>query len=439
MNMNVKPEDLTAAVDSTDGTARVNTIAFHISVFLAAFLVVFSRRPDAILNAQFWAEDGKFWYADAYHFGLHSLLMAEAGYLHTLPRIVALFTLLFPLAVAPLVMNLCAIVMQILPVNLFLSSRFSSISMGTRLLGSLLYLVLPNSFEIHANSTNIQWHLALVGCLVLLAARNEERTWRILDLAILALVAIDSPLGIPLIPIAALLWWQRRDVRSKLSLAMLIPGTVFQIVAVLLSHSRRSAPNGATLTRLTSILGGQVFLSSVLGLRTFIQFYFVQHLRYLFVIEAISLIAGLAIILYAFRYAPTELKLFILFATLVLGMALSHPLASMESEYPQWDLMQIPGIGNRYYFFPMLALLASVVWMLKSSAFKSRIPRYAAVLFLSLLLVGIYRDFEYRPYTDLQFQRFAAEFDRTAPGTQFAIPLNPVIQGYDWTMQLTKR
>ena len=76
--MNVKPEDPTAAVDSTDGIAGVKTIAFHISVFLAAFLVVFSRRPDAILNAQFWAEDGKFWYADAYHFGAHSLLMAEA-------------------------------------------------------------------------------------------------------------------------------------------------------------------------------------------------------------------------------------------------------------------------------------------------------------------------------------------------------------------------
>jgi hypothetical protein len=370
MNMKVKPEDLTAAVDSTDGKARVKTIAFHISVFLAAFLVVFSRRPDAILNAQLWAEDGKFWYADAYPFGLHSLLMAEAGYLHTVPRIVALFTLLFPLAVAPLLMNLCAIVIQILPVNLFLSSRFSSISMGTRLLGSLMYLVLPNSFEIHANSTNIQWHLALLACLVLLAARNEERTWRIFDLAILALVAIDSPLGIPLIPIAALLWWQRRDLRSKLSLAMLIPGTVFQILAVLLSHSRRSAPNGATLTRLTSILGGQVFLSSVLGVRTFIQFYF-AHLRYWFVIEAISLAVGLAIILFAFRYAPTELKLFILFATLVLGMALSHPLVSMESEYQQWNLLQIPGFGNWYYFFPMLALLASLVWMLQSPALKS--------------------------------------------------------------------
>jgi len=175
----------------------------------------------------------------------------------------------------------------------------------------------------------------------------------------------------------------------------------------------------------------------VLGVRTFIQFYF-AHLRYLFVIEAISLAVGLAIILFAFRYAPTELKLFILFAMLVLGMALSHPLVSMESEYQQWNLLQIPGFENRYYFFPMLALLASLVWMLKSPALKSRIPRYAALLFLTLLLVGICRDFEYSPSKDLQFQRLAAEFDRTAPGTRFAIPLNPHIPGYDWTMQLTK-
>lgn len=414
---------------------------FQCIIFVFSFLVLFSRRPDAFLNAQFWAEDGKFWYADAYQFGLRSLLMAEAGYLHTFPRLVGYLALLFPLALAPLVMNLCAIVFQILPVNLFLSSRFSSIPLGIRALGSLIYLAIPNSFEIHANATNIQWHLALLGCLVLLAEPGITLAWRVFDATALAVVAIDSPLGVPLIPIAALLWWQRKDRESRFALAMLVPGTVLQLLVAILSHSRRSAPNGATFGRLTCILGGQVFLSSLLGIRTFIQFYFVDHLNYLFLVEAISMILGLAVIAYTLCFAPAKLKIFILFASLVLVMGLSHPLASMESEYQQWELMQIPGVCNRYYFFPMLALLASLVWMLTldTPRSKSRIPQYTAAALLSLLLIGICRDYEYRPFKDLQFQKFAREFDGATPGFQLTIPLNPVLQGYDWSMHLTKR
>src|SRR6266481_9192919 len=147
----------------------------HAAYFAVSFLILFSRRPDAILNPQFYAEDGTYWYADAYHFGLRCLFMPEAGYLHTVPRLVALFTLLFPLAVAPLIMNICALFVQILPVSLFLSARVRSIPLPIRLLGSFLYLALPNSAEIHANTTNIQWHLALVVLLVLLAPDESSR------------------------------------------------------------------------------------------------------------------------------------------------------------------------------------------------------------------------------------------------------------------------
>ena len=49
-------------------------IVFQTIIWLAAFLMIFSRRPDAILHAQFFAEDGKAWYADAYQFGARCLL-----------------------------------------------------------------------------------------------------------------------------------------------------------------------------------------------------------------------------------------------------------------------------------------------------------------------------------------------------------------------------
>src|SRR5258706_6432963 len=240
-------------------------LLLHLCIFLAAFLVLFLRRPDALLNAQFYAEDGKYWYAEAYNLGWRCLLIPVGGYLNTLSRLIGLFSLLFPLLRAPLVMNICALAVGALPVSLFLSSRFIAIPLKLRLIGCALFLAIPNAFEIHGNTTNIQWHLALVGLLVLLGRQDDRLGWRIFDFLILAILSLDGPLGMLLIPIALLLRLIRKNSRFTAALLALIPPAVLQLVVLAVSGSRRTAPNGATLKLFTSIIGGQVFFSSVLG------------------------------------------------------------------------------------------------------------------------------------------------------------------------------
>jgi hypothetical protein len=416
------------------GMSRSSKIAFHVGIFLLAFLVLFSRRPDAILNPQFYAEDGTYWYVNAYQAGFHCLLMPNGGYLNTLSRLIGLFAVVVPFAWAPLVMNLGALAAHILPVNIFLSSRFNAIPIETRLLGCLIYLGAPNSFEIYANTTNIQWHLALAGLLVLLARGETGRAWRILDFTILIVSVLDGPLGILLIPVTAVLCWKRKDKRSIVALAALVPGAILQTLIILFSGSRPASTNGATIERLTGILGGQVFLSSILGLRTFIQLYF-AHVHFLFLIQVVALVVGLAILLYAVLYGPLELKLFLLYAAITLSVALIRPYAILRGNYEQWQLMQTPGITNRYWFFPMLAFLASLIWMVSGSIHTRKAARYTALAVLALLPIGVYRDWHYRPFMDLGFREFAADFERAAPGTKITIPINPV----NWEMQFTKR
>src|SRR6516225_449539 len=106
------------------GTTAGSRIDFHAVVFLIALLILFSRRPDALLNPQFYAEDGTYWYVNAYEAGFRCLLMPNGGYLNTLSRLIGLIALLVPFAWAPLVMILSAMAAHILPVNIFLSSRF---------------------------------------------------------------------------------------------------------------------------------------------------------------------------------------------------------------------------------------------------------------------------------------------------------------------------
>jgi hypothetical protein len=127
-----------------------DSYSFYIASSALSFLILFSRRPDVITNPQFWAEDGRVWYADAYNHGLmYSLLTPEAGYFQTISRIVAVFAQVFPLAYAPLVFNLAAIFVKLIVVNFLLSSRFSRLipDLRYRILIACIYLALPHSLR----------------------------------------------------------------------------------------------------------------------------------------------------------------------------------------------------------------------------------------------------------------------------------------------------
>src|SRR3984885_10708428 len=118
---------------------------WHAVVFSAAFVAIFSRLPGALLHPQFFAEDGWVWYQQAYNLHwLPSLGIAQAGYLQTLPRLVAGAALLFPMQWAPLIMSLVGAVIQVLPVTALLSRRCMPWGpLPVRILMSALYLAIP--------------------------------------------------------------------------------------------------------------------------------------------------------------------------------------------------------------------------------------------------------------------------------------------------------
>ena len=118
---------------------------------------------------------------------------------------------------------------------------------------------------------------------------------------------------------------------------------------------------------------------------------------------------------------------------LVLALAMRHPLASFAGQFKQWELMEIPGCGNRYYYFPMLAFLATPVWMLSYRVAKSRFSRCAALLVLLGLPIGIFRDWQYKPFPDKDFKTYVTQFEQLPAGARFSIPIHPM-----WQMDLIK-
>ena len=426
-----------STIDRRLSRIRDHQVVLHLAIFSLAFFVLFLRRPDALLNAQFYAEDGKYWYADAYHFGFRCLWMPLDGYLNSVSRLIGLLTLLFPLAYAPLIMNVAGLLGAILPVNIFLSSRFGSIPIALRIFASVWYLLLPNSYEIHANTTNLHWHLALVGCLVLLAKPGGTAAWRVFDCMVLASLALAGPLGILLVPVAVVLRWTSKDQSYNLFLGALIPGAVLQALLILFSGSRPSPTNGATFQQLAGILGGQLFLSSIFGLKEFVRLYYVGNPVLLSFLELVALALGVPVMTYAVLYGPVRLKLFILFSVTVLILGLTHPLVDPSSVVPQWQLLQTPGIGNRYYFFPMVAFFASLIWMLGILTPTPKMARYLAGVILLFVPFGIYTDRQYFRFKDLHFRAFAAQFEQASPGTRVTIPVYPGTG--PWQMELAKK
>jgi hypothetical protein len=149
------------------------------------------------------------------------------------------------------------------------------------------------------------------------------------------------------------------------------------------------------------------------------------HARILSILEMTATAIGVAIVLYPLRSGALQLRLFILFSALILTACLARPLAGGTG--CQWEIMR----GRREHS-PLLAFRAALLWIVQTA--KARTLRYLAMAILLLMPVGIFRDWRYRPFLDMDFKGFAAASERAARGTKFVVSINP-----DWEMYLTKK
>jgi len=403
----------------------------HILIFISAFSIIVLRRPDAILNPQFWAEDGALWYANAYNDGIRSVLIPQNGYLQTISRLVAAIAQFLPFEWAPFIFNGVAIFIQILPVIFLLSSRFSALipNRYNRIFLSILYLALPNSWEIHANLTNAQWHLALLAFMVIVAKPDNLPVWRCFDTGVVLLSGLSGPFSILLVPIAAIRIWLDRE-RWLIVLFLLVSASALvQTLCLLLAWQTRSQMFlGATPELLVRILSGQVFLGALIGQGGYS--WVVSSSEWRFIPALFIALIGLMVMIYALLKGPVELRFFIIFALLTFSTALISPQASATN--PQWQVLTLPGVGGRYWFIPMLAFISVLIWMLRKSS--SPKLRLLAMMALAGMLIGIIMDWQQPPYVDLNFKEHAHRFEGSPIGTEIVIPINPP----GWYMSLTK-
>ena len=423
----IAPEPMAAKALSTPERTGLRWY-WQIAVVCSSIALVFSRQPDAFLHPQFFAEDGHVWFAEAYNFGwFTALFRVQDGYFQTLPRLAAALSLLAPLTSAPLVMNLAGLLVQILPVPLLLSNRFSA--WGTVSLRAALaftYLALPNSSEMNVTIEEGQWRLALVACLLLLCSAPTNRAWKLLDLAVFLLCGLTGPFAILLLPIAGLRLWLRREPFAGWTLCILICTAAIQAHALQVTH-RDHWPLGASVERLIRILAGQVFLGAILGSNGLAT----QNIMPWLVCIAL---AGSLLMAYCFVYARLEWQLFLLFSVVVFAACLRSPFTpQLRPGSTAWAMLTRTS-GIRYWFFPTLAFTWTVVWYVLGRPHRRLCQAIGATL-LVLMLTGFVRDWRIPSSRDADFASYAKVLKASSPGTVLIIPENPD----GWTIRLVKR
>ena len=407
---------------------------FQILFAIFAFLVVYYRRTEIILDPQFWAEDGAAWFANAYNLGaFKSLFLVQDGYFQTLSRIVAIVAMLFPIIKAPLIFNFSALIVQILPAIFLLSSRFEKLisNFNIRILLVLLYLFLPNTAEISGNITNAQWFLALLAFMVLIAKSSDRKSWKIFDFLVLLLAGLSGPFSILLLPIAFFIWFYKRKKYYFQNFIIIFSTAAVQIFGIfyLDGGERIAIIPDFTVKLFFSIFARQIVWGSLIGVNGYI--WILNNISWYFIFFAFSTFLALALIVYALFKSLFELKLFIIFGLLIFISSLISPTGLPKDH--ELEFLSRLTTGMRYWMIPMCSFLVTLVWGLSKK--NHIVIKIISAMFLTTAIYGAVVDFHHLKFVDYQFRSEIKKFEDLPSGHQMFIPINP----YGWEMELIKR
>ena len=403
----------------------------HLGISIFASAVIVARRPGSVFNAQFYAEDGRVFFQEAYNFGWWSaLLRPYGGYFHAVPRLGAALALLVPLSFAPLVLNVIAIAGQALPVNLLLSNRSAQWgNLRYRCMLAATYLALPNLSELGTNITNVQCFLALSAFLLLADSKPHTLVGKTFDLLILLLFGVSGPYCILLLPIATFQAWRHRDRWKRMQTVVLAGTSVVEAFSLLiLDHTGRPhyALSAHSAVWLIRILGGQVYMGVLIGLNALAS----TGSRGMFLTLALIAICCTGLVAVCVVKASEQMKLFLMFSLFVLTASLISPMLPTRPGQSLWESMA-GAWGSHYWLFPNLAFAWTLVWCFNA---RPVIVKIIAAYLLFFMAIAIVRNFRQPALEDLNFQGYVKQFVAAAPGKEVRIPINP----RPWSMWLVK-
>lgn len=418
---------------SSTTPARLPRAAVVLGVTVLACAIVISRRVDAFTNAQFYAEDGQKWFADAYQYGPFGALdLSFMGYFQTVSRLAPVVAAPFGVAVAPLIYNIVGLIVQVAPVPYLLSSRFDSVvpSLAARIAVCAVYVLMPST-ELNVDVTTAPFHLLVLAFLVIVAAEPKRWYSKAFDIAVVALCGLSGPFTYILAPLAVLWLIIHRRRFTALLCAVIVATIPIQLFAALTS-SRFHEALGASVHNLVLIVADRIVLAGLFAEEggTHVVLAGAPHGTLL---SGLLCVLVLPIFVFAAIRAPYELRLFDLMALGVAVSGLASPLISNSGN--AWGIMTTTRAGERYFYLAQIAVVVTLLWA------ASRLPRVwlkrSAWAFTAAAFgFGLVDAWSYPPFTDYHWPQEARAITNATPGTRLVLPIPP---GGLWTIQIKAR
>jgi hypothetical protein len=396
------------------------------------FLLLFLRRPDALTNPQFFAEDGVVFFHDQLLFGIRQALwIPHGGYLLFIQRLTAWWASFFPPILAPAFYNATALALSALCCAAFVLPVFRAVVRDDllRLAAACLLAIALDSAELIGTITQIQWFLQIAGILLLVRhlIQDGQPPWtrQVGEGLLMLLLALSSPLLVLAVPLA--LWLLLRRKALLLSLALLA-GVAIQLVVYIKAGDSRGQSSVFQVNDLVRslfvYLSVRPVLSSVAG-RPWAMALCARNTALSAAAGGIAVLIGLGLL--ARKANPgARVKvlvcLYLMFSSGVLAIGARKMLRSNQ---------EITFGGERYFYLAACCLV--VLAAIGIEVFLPRIPAWVkALLLLVLFAAGIRGNFTVPPFIRFDWALYQDRLDdwvnemRSAkPVRDITIPINP--------------
>jgi hypothetical protein len=175
-----------------------------------AGILLFLRYPDWFHRPRLWAEDGPVFFLAARRDGPVSVFEPYAGYLHLIPRLVALLGSRLDPSLIPAFYVSSALAVTLLVVARVFSRR---LDLPCKPLLALAIVAVPHTGEVFLTVTNIQWVAALALVMTLMMRDPEGAAEMAGDAAVLILAGLTGPFSVILFPffLVRALWRGSRE------------------------------------------------------------------------------------------------------------------------------------------------------------------------------------------------------------------------------------
>ncbi len=395
-------------------------------LILLLTVIIFFRRPDALLNAQPWAEDGAIFLQQAIYSSIGSIFIPYAGYYHTIPRVVALIAVQFGLANAPLIMNICALLISVFCISYIFRPQFRILipNDSHRFFLAVLIACLP-IVEIYLNITNIQWFLIVFLTLwstnVVFNPKAPSMTlYNIFEMLFVIISFLSCPLSIILSP--GLLFGIILKIQSsKTNFNLLLH--IVPIVSLLGYFIACSLTNKSSALYIPSIFSSINMITSQIFIRFFYYnvHYFNYSITFLIACSVTALITYAVVNRHQYSIDGWLIFLFILNILVIILFRPSYI-----------EIFSSPngvGGGERYLFYPMVLLAIAIIRHI--STFNASKWRYVLYILLIIVVVNVSLNYQLPPFQDYHFHSSVQGFDPQGT-SDYCVPINPP----GWYMKL---